>query len=287
MTVLDSGHRRLRNRSGRVAATLFISTLCVVVAGVALPDRVPAPVSVSTQARAERAAPACGSDLPARLNIPAGYVGPGTGSAPLEHEAEQLARAWSSPTGRVEVRWPSDLDKRPFTESQGFMGMTSAEPIPAAGGTSVRYMLFHLPGQQVGCETLQISVFDADVARLNATVEEISFHPFQSDAPLVTVAQTAERAPAVASCAAPQTVAAAPNRGSAVAGPTGATPTEALERFLATQPALLRDGYVEFGLPDGSKAYGNTGAGSAFITVVHVAPAGSTWAVDKWEAAGC
>lgn len=289
MTAFESHERRF---SIGPRATMTLLGLGLMLVAALLSRQSPVRVFTSAQSISPHAGSitACGTDVPPRLNIPASFMGPRDGSAVAkkgEPAAAQLIRIWTSGSGTVEVRWPSDVDKRPFTTGQGYMAMTSAGPILATGGTYVRYILLHLPGMQAECETLQVSVFDTDQARLTATVDEITRHPFTSGAPVVSASEDVDSLPMVASCAVPSGVAVTPNRGTEIEGPIGSTPAEALKQFLVTEPGLLQDRYVEFSLPDGSKGYGNRGSTQAFITVVHVISSGPNWFVDRWEASGC
>lgn len=247
----------------------------------------------------------CGSELPKSVAIPPGYSGPKPGPSPdatVAPAAGQLAFHWTSGTGSVEARWPSDAGKQIPTgpspvgapsAAQSFSALVSREAVSAGGGRSMREMLFDLPGdQRAQCRTFQVDVFDADGSRLNSVFDNVVRHPFESSIPLVTASRQAPSAPPVAPCSASAGVRTPPNRVTTnSASEAFSTPTDALRSFLAGQPTLLPDGYVEFKLPNGALAYGHPGFGptnqDSFVTVIEIAPNTSGWSVLRVIASGC
>lgn len=250
---------------------------------------------------------ACGDRTPMEVAVPLRFLGPI--SAPSGHAIRQpalgqLVLTWASATGHVEVRWPADAHNNPFIGDQGgadtdetrtgngVLGAISPTAEPAGNGRLARHMIFLLPTTQSdNCNTIQISVQDTDLARVDSAVEEIERQPFQSSVPLVVGQESPRAMPSVVPCSTPAGSPPSANRGAELTGPAraSATPDAALAAFLSESPSLLQRGWVMLSLPDGSVAYGNSGYGGqpGYVTVVHMGAAPDGWTARSWEASGC
>ncbi len=254
----------------------------------------------------------CGTQLPVALRIPDGYAGPVAGPSADGGPVGpgQLVLSWATATGAIEARWPADqtvIDTyltrparapsttAPPTTSDGRIsggGISSGTQRTAGGGFSglsaYRFQNFAPAGTAPECETLQVSVFDADEARLASIRERLARRLFVPQDPLVASVVDVAVAPTAAACQVPAGARPSPNVGGAVSanGPF-ATPSDALRVFLEDRLSLMDTGYVEMHLPDGSIAFGVRGARDAWVTVVHVTRVGDAWTVDSWNASGC
>ncbi len=239
--------------------------------------------------------PLCGSDLPAQPSIPDGYSGPRAASASEADTAavaSQLVETWTSPTGSIEVRWPSDADQRPWadqsTDSAGsFAAQSDRDVSTTKAGRARQAIFFRFPNQPKGCDTVQLTVYGKDAGSVAATFDILAKQPFVSTESTVTKTTAADAPPAAVRCSTVQGRENAPLQGGAVASGGFATPEAALTSFVGDRDRrLLPTGYTELQLPDGSRGYVRaTPAG--VVTTVLVSQSAGRWSVAGWEASPC
>ena len=236
---------------------------------------------------APQVTPSCGVDPPAPLAVPAGYAGsPAAGS--------QLALTWTSSSGAIELRWPSDpthpWPKQPSANNSSdgaFDALVDEDTTRTKTGVTERVLLFHFAGQPASCSTVQVTVYDSGPARVSAAVDALTAHPFELGVPRVTFSVAVSNAPEVSKCQAPPTVSVPPTRGStSVASGSFADPESALAAFVDTVRTLPRYGYTEDQLPDGSIVYAWERPGLV-VTTIHVAKVSDGWTVTEWHTSGC
>jgi hypothetical protein len=265
---------------------------------------------------------ACGDQVPVDILVPVGYDGPRPGpggdmaTAP---QRDQHVVHWASAAGAIEVRWPADPDRRtgfdgtswdsgpagrPVT-SVTFTGEASATP---TGRQAKELVALRQTDSSTACSTVQVVVSDAEVGRVDDTIDAVYLHLFDRDLPpLVIGTGEADAAPPVVRCQTPAGVRTPPNQGGPVTDPAvHATPKEALEAFLEgsqvpsaefdgpsgrqlRQPTIARRGYDEIRLGDGTIAYAKRSDGDpgSFVTVIRIGRADGGWSVTSWEGSGC
>ncbi len=261
----------------------------------------------------------CGP-LPVTLVAPPGFgpvtEGPGPdGSAAAP--GGQLVAHWVSPTGSIEVRWPSasasaealgrTVDRgTPAEESTTWS--IGGQPRALPSGRHAVSLDVHDPrlSQEGPCQSIGFLVADADPERARAVGRALYDRLGEPGGPfggpevaLVTGDATATAPPAVPACNAPPGVDHVDRVGGPVSLGSHPTAEAALAAFVEstmvedTDPFGLPDrratvidrGYVATGLPDGSIAFVHeVGLG---VTVVHAVRVGDAWTVDWWEATGC
>lgn len=205
---------------------------------------------------------------------------------------------WPGAFGSIELRWPPDPDTpNPHVglgpgDDTGPPRVTSGSGSPprqTARGFTVQSEVLQVAGALPAetCRQLQISIFDTDPARVQATSDWLQRSPFRPTEPLVKESQTADRPPTVGRCRAPAGVASPPNAEGEGDASTFPTPEAALEHFVETHGTVILRGYVGFQLPDGTIAYGVQSLGQ-WVTVVHVAATGAgAWRVTGYDFTGC
>lgn len=276
--------------------------------------REPAAVGTDPQAPVGTGWPGCGADAPMGFVAPDGYTGPVVGSSPDATRAttpQQCALHWTSATGSIDVRFPVDHEHLPDAqascdhlltipkEDREFTGYGADLPAGAAPtGRDGFVTIFVMPPDADGsCSSIQLTVYDNDLARARAVERDMSFTIYDPRVPLVRESREAETVPEVGECGRgagrePEV----PNLGGPVTGLSAeATPADALRAFLETQgtpgsdvPRALSDqGYLELTLPDGSIAYAMEHDGGFVGTIIHVVRTSDGWTVDSWEASGC
>jgi hypothetical protein len=276
----------------------------------------------ATPAGQPAATSACGDQLPVDIVVPAGYDGPRPGPggdvAAAPHPDQHVVH-WASAAGAIEVRWPADPERaaafdgtswdsgragQPVT-SVTFTGKASATP---TGRHAKDLVALRQTDSSTACSTVQVVVSDAEVSRVDDTIDAVYLHLFDRDLPpLVVGTGEADAAPPVIRCQAPAGVRTPANQGGPVTDSgVHATPTDALEAFLEgpqvpsahfdgpsgrqlRQPTIARRGYDEFRLDDGTIAYGKRFDGDlgSFVVVIRIGRAGDGWSVTSWEGSGC
>ena len=297
--------RPSRTRPPRHRVLLGVATVaavCAAFAGViALADRNDSPddrVDVPAAAGTGPAGtvPACGTTLPARVNVPGGFGPPQATSAPEADAtagASQLVTTWTSPSASLEVRWPADADQRLPAGSSGSpdTGRTGeiAEFTTKRGDTGTT-LLFPFPDQAKGCETVQLTVYGKDAAAARAVIDTLKQQPFVSTEPTVASTATADSLPTVVACPSEKgALTSVPVHDVSVSTPAAISPdpVTALTAFVGQSKfRLMPTGYDELRLPDGSYGYvKQTRAG--VVTTLHVTAVGGGWAVTSREASSC
>lgn len=238
---------------------------------------------------------ACGTTLPAQPSIPDGYLGPHAASAPeadTAASASQLVETWTSSTGSIEVRWPSDTDKRPWSDrpansADSLVARPDAGVSTAENGVASRAILFRFPNQADGCDTLQFTIYGNDAATVAAVFDEIARQPFAPKDPTVATSSAASSLPTVVGCPAAEHGDTAALRGGQVTTAGFATPEAALTSFVGERDRrLLPTDYAELQLPDGSRGYVQT-TPVGIVTTVLVTQSAGQWNVARWEASAC
>ena len=259
------------------------------------PDEVPASNSTTTTAPPRNESSSCGEVLPVQLGTIEGFDGPHPGPGPhaLTPPAPgQLVDHWTSPTGSIEIRWPVDADAGVVITEPGQTGSgtTGVAQAPDANGYYLQRTTMRVgPETPLSCRLVQIDVRDVDSARADATTLLVR-RTLVPPAPLIISSKShVGVVPSAIECATPPGVAPVPKRGGTTQQPAFATPAEALRAFLATQPTLASTGYIEWLLPDGTRAYLLPApASTGYVTVIRAAqtPAGR-WTVTNYDASGC
>jgi hypothetical protein len=242
---------------------------------------------------------ACGNALPFELRVPSGYDGPFSGVAPGAPPAEsgQLVDYWQSTTGSFERRWPAaaefdrmwiGTDQRP--PGSGVIGAMAFSSRTEPDGRTSQTILVHVLDQVVSCQVVQLTIYDPDPGRVDATLAEmLAEGVIVSHIPLVTETTNADALPPAQPCQTPPGVT-SPNQGGAVDG-GAAYPTarDALQAFVAQPETAPRLGYSEVNLPDGSVGYVyKVRDNDDFVSIViHVRHDLDGWRVDSWDASGC
>jgi hypothetical protein len=276
-----------------VAALCAAVAVAVTTAGDDGGSRVATPAAGTTGTAAGQ--PLCGLKLPAQPSIPDGYRGPRAASASdadTAAVASQLVETWTSPTGSIEVRWPSDTDHRPWADqpassADSFAAQSDRDVSTTKAGGARQAIFFRIPNQPEGCDTVQLTVYGEDAASVTAIFDRLSQQPFVPTENTVTKTTAADALPAVVRCPAEKGREATPLQGDAVASGGFATPEAALTSFVGDRDRrLLPTGYTELQLPDGARGYvRETPAG--VVTTVLVAQSAGQWGVARWEASPC
>ncbi len=240
-------------------------------------------------------APACGRTLPAEVALPDGFGAPQAASAAAADtpaSASQLVETWASPTATLELRWPSDADKRPWAgqpadSGRAFDAQADAAASSAKSGSARRTILFRFPDQPKGCDTVQVTVYSADEATVSSVFDQYVQQPFVTKDPTVATNSAARSLPSVVACPAVKGAAATTVRGGPVSTAGFATPEAALTSFVGDRERhLLPTDYAELQLPDGSRGYVQT-TPAGVVTTVLVTQATGQWSVARWEASPC
>jgi hypothetical protein len=165
------------------------------------------------------------------------------------------------------------------------------------------------PDADGSCRTMQIIVYDDDLAHARTAGRVTSFTAYNPQVPLVRESRGADRIPEVHEC--PRGAGGEPeipNLGGPVTDlGADAAPADALRAFLDTQArdavrdnfmvpgsempqVLLRranlvQGFIELTLRDGSIAY--TTEHDGYVTmVIHAVPTADGWTIESWEVSG-
>jgi hypothetical protein len=213
----------------------------------------------------------------------------------------QLVVQWTSATGSIAARWPTDpqfqqlVGQSIFLTPEGQASVASSSMShdlkQTAGGSWYQTIVFGLRNVAPECASLQVDVTDSDRSRVEGVTARLANRGlFVSTTPLVAASEDRAIAPTVLPCNAPAGAPVPPKRGGPVAGgPPYPTPTAALQAFLDADSSLLRNLYLEVRLPDGSIAYARETPArpGSYVTVVHVVQGAGGWSVDGWESSGC
>jgi hypothetical protein len=294
--------RRDRPRHRVLLGATAVAALCALVAAVVTlagsgddaGRRVAAPAADTTGAAT--GPPACGSTLPAAVAVPAGFGAPQAVSAPMAPaaaSASQLVETWSSSNNNIEVRWPSDTDRRPWAGEKpdpgaNITGLADPEVTTTERGISYRSVLIRVPGERSPCDTVQLTVYGKDAAEVRTISDALARQPFAPTTPQVTGASTSDSVPTVVGCVSADGIGRATATGGAVSTATFAQPTEALADFVRDpNRTLLPTGYRQLNLPDGSVAYVNEPRPGVVVTTVQVTQRDTGWSVSRWDASPC
>jgi hypothetical protein len=229
--------------------------------------------------------------LPVTVSLPPGFDGPADGPSPgmsAPWAGGQLVQHWTSPTGSVELRWPSD---RAGAFAEGLPGHSgTANATWTLRGTQTvgqpeEVIVAYLADESPPCNVLDVIVRSDDRGAVTALAADIEAGLFAEDRPtLVIRSEDAPGLPGADGCRGGTRI---PNQGGPVELPPQPTARDALRAFLDQHESLATGGYIETGLPDGSIAYRYEPEPGFVATVIHVAERDGGWSAIAWDAAGC